>query len=346
MTTQQAHILGDIKNNQENLQKVLSAIGNSTASDNERNMRYANLVHFFVVFGDKVQDLCNEIDRLENILAFSRTNSMHHSVLSVKQLQDLISKLQNYYEPEEIISLDIRYFYDIISLGTYFADTRLVIVLKFPIFSVKSFDLFKLCPIPNKNNDIILPSYPFMASNSHEYVYIEAECPKVNAWYICKQNIGHQLRTQRDCIHRLIYLQEIDETCQPTPISLSKEALTELDSQNYILSFPRPTKIQLICNQEQHQLLEGSYLARIPHNCRIKAPEFTIVNIEDKVQGLPIELMDIPWPTIARKHPRVKFNLTTIELSKLHNIQAQLATEDPITIQTIDTSIYHTTIPL
>lgn len=279
-------------------------------------------------------------------MAFSRTKSMHHSVLSLDQLRNLISILKHYYQPEEVINLDTRYYYDIISLGTYFADKRLVIVMKFPIISKKFFDLYRLCPIPNKNHVIILPSYPFMASNSHEYVYIEAECPKVGATYICEQHIGHQLRTQRDCIHRLIHLQEIDETCQPTPISLSKEALTELDSQSYILSFPRPTKVQLICGQEQHKLLEGSFLARVPHNCRIIAPEFTVVNIEDKIKGLPIELINIPWPTTTLKYPKAKFNLTTIELTKLHNIQMQLATEIPIQLDTIDTSVYHTTIPL
>lgn len=345
MTIEQTHIFNDLKTNQDKLEKALSIVFNYTVSENERNKKHMNLVNYFAIFGEKVQDLSNEIDRLEDILAFSRTKSMHHSVLSVSQLQDLINTLKMYYKPAEIISLEIRYYYNIISLGTYFTGKRLVIVLKFPIISTQSFDLYRLCPFPNKDNQVIIPPYPFMASNSFEYVYMEAECPKVNAWYICEQIIGHQLRNQRDCIHRLIHLQEIDESCQPTPISLYKEALTELDDQNYIISFPKRTRVQLICGQEQHRQLEGSYLARVPHNCRIKTPEFTVVNIEDKVKGSPIELIDMPWPTHIKNQPKIKFNFTSIDLAKLQNIQNQIAT-DPVTVDTANAYLYHTTIPL
>lgn len=297
MNVQQNQILTDLKNNQGKLQTALSNIINLTYSDNERNTRYIRLAQFFMLFSEKVQDLTEEINRLENILSFSRTKSMHHSVLSVEQLQDLLIELKKYYKSEEVINLNIRYYYDIITLGTYFVDKRLVIVLQFPIVLTDSFDLYRLCPIPNKNNDIILPSYPFMASNSQEYVYIETECQKVTEWYLCEQKVGHQIRKQRDCIHTLIYLQDIDRSCTLTPVVLSREALTQLDSQHYMLSFPRLTKVQLICQQEKHQILEGSFLARIPHNCKIGTPEFTIVNTEDKIRGQPVELMNIPWPS-------------------------------------------------
>ena len=185
-----------------------------------------------------------------------------------------------------------------------------------------------------------------MASNPQEYVYIEAECPKITDFYLCEQKIGHQIRTQTDCIHKLIHSQEIDGTCNTTSVLLAKEALMELDSQNYIISFPRPTKVQMICNQEQHQMLNGSFLANIPHNCRIKAPEFTLVNIEDKVQGLPIELINIPWPSSTEKHMKINFNLTTVELANLHNIQKQITMQEPIALEEVEDSIYHTTIPL
>lgn len=347
MNLQQTKLFTDLKYNQEKLHNALTNVIQLTNSVNEQSNRFVQLVQFFIVLGEKVQDLADELFRLENILAFSRTKSMHHSVLSVQQLHNLIMTLKKYYQPGEIINLDIRNYYEIIRLGTYFVDKRIVIALQFPIIYIDSFDLYRLNPIPNKNNEIILPPYPFMASNSQEYVYIEAECPRVNNKYLCEQKVGHQIRTQRDCIHRLIYLQEIDGICTATPVTLAKEALTELDSQSYLISFPRPTKVQLICGQEKHQLLEGSFLAHVPITCKVKTPEFTIVNTEDKIRGSPIELINIPWPISTETHKLMTFNLTTIDLNNLQNIQKQLITQDPITIDTADdASLYHTTIPV
>ncbi|CAG9090631.1 unnamed protein product [Plutella xylostella] len=164
---------------------------------------------------------------------------------------------------------------------------------------------------------------------------MEAECQKVATWYICNHKARIQNKEHRDCVYDLIYQQEIEGTCHPTPISLYKEALLELDSQHYIMSFPKPTKVQLECGQEEHRLLEGSFLATIPHNCYIKSPEFTAYNIENKVLGYAVEI------TASQKLPessksRVRYNFTTIDLNKLHNIQQQIMTESPAKLDTAD----------
>lgn len=119
-----------------------------------------------------------------------------------------------------------------------------------------------------------------------------------------------------------------------------------MDDRNYIVTFPKPTKIHLNCSQEQHKTIQGSYLARVPRNCKITAPEFTIINIENKIKGQVLEIMDIGVPTyISENNHQPTFNLTSIELSNLHNIQKQLTMEKPIELEKEDSSVYHTTIP-
>lgn len=349
MTIQQTSILNNMSQNQQKLDKAISHIINMTNTDRERISQYAQLSQLFNMISENVQDLSDEISRLENILAFSRTNSMHHSLLSIQDLSFMISKLKAFYGSNSVLNLDIRYYYDLVSLGSYFADKKIVIVLKFPILSMSTYDLYRLCPVPNKHSEIILPSFPYLATNSREFVYMEAECPKIDTWYICKQKISHQTRTQRDCIYHLIYQQEIDDTCHPTPISLFKEALLELDSQHYVISFPKQTKVQISCGQEEHHLLQGSYLATIPRNCSIKTPEFTIANIDDKIRGHAVEIMTIPKESSITKKQSLRYNLTTIDLNKLHNIQHQVLMEVPTMVDSLNlsnTPIYHTTIPL
>lgn len=184
------------------------------------------------------------------------------------------------------------------------------------------------------------------ATNIQEHVYIEAECPKVGVWYICEQKLSHQIRNQQDCVQKLIQSQEVDGTCKPTPISLYKEALVELDDSHYAVTFPKPTKVQLKCHQDQHVILEGSYVVTIPHQCYLKTSEFTLVNINNKLRGQPLRIMSVPLPSEAHEHtPVIKMN--SINLSHLNSVERQIALEYPVEIDHVQTtSIYHTTIPM
>lgn len=346
-TLQQTLLLNNLTVNQLKLDKALRYVINLTTSHDERILRYTHLAQLFVILSDNIQELAGEISRLENILAFSRSISLHHSVISIRDIKNMISKLQHLYSSDQVIDLDLRYYYDIISLGSYYLDKKIVVVLKFPITLPTTFNLYKLCPVPNKENLVILPPYPYVATDLKEFVYTEAECPKIDKWHLCEQKLSHQIRSNLDCMGKLIKLQEIDETCQTTPISLSKEALLELDSRHYIISLPNPTKIQLFCGQEKHQLLHGSFLATVPKSCKIKSPEFTLANIDDKVNGIVVEITAFPRMTNYTQKIEQNYHLTSIDLGTLNNIQRQITMESPVATDSANlSSLYHTTIPL
>ncbi|XP_063538179.1 uncharacterized protein LOC134747489 [Cydia strobilella] len=258
----------------------------------------------------------------------------------------MIKTLHEIYGKDQILDLDIREYYNFINIGSYFSKNNLVVVLKVPITYQGSFDLYKLCPLPNKNGRILIPPYPFIATNSVEYVYTEAECPKSGDWYICEQKLSHQIRTDQDCIQKLIHSQEIDETCVTTPISLTKEALLELDDQHYAITFPLPTKIKTSCQQEQHIILKGSYVATIPQHCSIRSPHFTIININNKIRGQPLKIMSIPLES-KHENSNAILKMSSINLKNLEAIEQKLSMEKPIEInEVLSPSFYHTTIPL
>lgn len=350
LTFQQTQILGNLTLNQKKLEILITLMANTSNSERGKIMLFAQISQIFNVLSENIQELFSEMTRLENLLAFSRTNSMHHSVLSISDLSKLIIKLKELYGPISILDLDIRNYYDIITLGSYFVGRKLVIVLKFPILIPSTYDLYKLNPVPNKNSLIIIPPFPFIATNSQEFVYMEAECPKFESWYVCKQKTIHQTRTKRDCITRLVHEQEIDATCHFTPISLAKEALLELDSQHYVIVFPKKTRVRVSCGKEEYRFLEGSFIATIPRNCSIKTPEFTIINIDDKIRGYAVEIMTAPKISSSSNSAKhlLQYNLTSIDLNTLHDIQHQVLIAPPVTQGSADfasTAIYHTTIP-
>lgn len=343
MTIQQNQIIRNISLNQVKLERALTFVMNMT-NDNERIIHYVHLVQLFAILSENVQELMSEINRIENILAFSRNKSIHHSILSVKDVRNIISQLKRTYRSGQIIDIDIRDYYEILSLASYFTESTVVIVLKFPITFSTEYQLYELCPVPNKESLIIVPTAPYIASNSQEYVYMEAECPKVSSWHICEQKIVHQILSRTDCIQKLIQSQEIDGTCKPTPISLTKEALIELDSYHYIIAFPNSTKVQLSCGKERFEMLQGSFMVSVPQGCKIKTPELSIINLDNKLVGKPLELMALPhYETPVKTR---SFTLKTTDLTSLRRIQNQITSQDEIKVETLDTiGIYHTTIP-
>lgn len=179
----------------------------------------------------------------------------------------MIKKLRNTYAEGQILDLELREYYDIIKPGSYYVDKKIVFVFKFPIFSKNSYDFYKLSVVPNKHAQALIPTFPFLATNEMSYVYIEAECPKLKNWYLCEKGVAYQIRTKADCIQELITNQVLQESCHFTTVTLMTEAMEKLDDQHYVLSFPHETKAQLICNQKDYTMLQGSYLATIPVGC-------------------------------------------------------------------------------
>lgn len=352
MTFHQTEVLTNLTKNQLKLEKAFMYFINASNNQKEQVTYYANLSQVLAAVTESVHDLVLEIDRLENIVAFSRTSTVHHSILNLNNLNEMISKLKGFYNQDQIINLeDIRYYYNLISLGCYFVGNKLIIVLKFPISIPSLYYLYHLCPVPNKHSVVIIPPSPYLATNSKEFVYMEAECPKVDNVYICKHQTSYHTKTRRDCIFTLIHLQEIDETCNPTPISLPKEALMELDDQHYIISFQQPTKVQVLCGQDRHQILKGSYLATIPKTCSIKTSDFTITNVNNKLRGNKFEILTLSSSQLnalsSSRNQKPNFNITAIDLNKLHDIQHQITMEVPVKSNNSHLiSTYHTTISL
>lgn len=126
-------------------------------------------------------------------------------------------------------------------------------------------------------------------------MYIEAECPKYSNTYLCEKNVAQHIRTEPDCTQELIINQALDGSCHFTKISLAKEAVGKLDDQHYVLSLPRPTKVQLACGRKDFNTLQRSYLFTIPENCYIRAAELTIINDSNEIKGQPLKISKIPF---------------------------------------------------
>lgn len=345
--SQHGTILDKITKNQEKVNATLELLLEKTAYTDYSLIKFAKFAQILGIITNNVEDLMLEIIRLENIMAFIRASSTHHSMIDIEVLRSMIDRLKSIYNQDQVLNLELREYYNLIKPGSYFIEKRIVIIYSFPIVSTDPYDLYKLSIVPNKQQLALIPSSPYIATNEKSFVYIEAECPKYSSIHLCERETSHQIRTKPDCIQELIINQGLEDTCQYTKISLSKQAVEKLDDQHYVLSLPQPTKVQLACGRKDFNILQGSYLVTIPLDCYLQTTEFTIINDSNEIKGQPLKLSKIPFNDMNQTTDSTHIiGFNSVNLEELHSIQNKLLMEGPIQIdKTQPAVLYHTTIP-
>lgn len=340
-------ILIQIVENQKKINSTLELILDNESYRDSNLIKYAQFAQLLAIITENIDDTLSELIKIENILAFIRNSNTHHSMLKIDILRNMIEKLKLIYSSDRILTLELREYYNIIRPGYYFAGKRIVITFKFPIASKDIFDFYRLTVVPNKFNQSIIPTYPFMASTRQAFMYIETECPKLSNWYLCDEKLNSQVKKQADCVHSLIINQAFDVTCTMTSISLAKEAVDRLDEKHYVISFPKETKIHTICGREDFNTAHGSYLITVPVNCILRIEEFTIANINDRIEGRPLKLMQIPIAAKVQASTSSHIRLNSINLKGLHEAQSKIMLQPTMHIDDVSAySLYHTTIPI
>lgn len=243
-------------------------------------IKYAKIGHLLVILSENIDNLRNELLRIENSLAFIYASSTHHSMISIDILNSMIDKLKTIYGKESILNLGLREYYNIIPPASYYANKQMVFIFWFPIISQDIFLLYRLAVVSNKKSPAVIPSSPFIATNENSFLYIEAKCPKHSSWYLCQIELNHQIRSNSDCIRKLITNQILKESCRLTTVNIIRGSMEKLDDMHYIISFPENQKIQISCNKHEFTSLKGSYLITIP-----------IINDNNEVRGQPLKLI-------------------------------------------------------
>lgn len=82
-SSQQNSILKSLSSNQARLEKDFQNFADSTFTQTEQIMYYAHMSQLFSLISENIDDLSDEISRLENILAFSRTGTIHYYLIRI-----------------------------------------------------------------------------------------------------------------------------------------------------------------------------------------------------------------------------------------------------------------------
>lgn len=312
MSSQYSKIIDSIVDNQRKIETLINKISESDATNEYDLIKYAHFAQVLIILSDNVDSISQELARLQNTLAFIRVSTMHHSLLSSLEIRNLVDRLTTLYGNSKLVDLDIREYYDVIQLGSYYLGNEIVIVFKFPIFTPHTYDLYQLSIVPNKNHEILIPSSRFLAIHEKDFKYIEAECPKTSNWFLCEEKRSSQNRPSQDCLHQPITTQRRKSICSPVTVTLEQPAYEELDDRHYTINFPVSTKVHLSCGRDLYKEYHGSYLAIIPQTCYLETSEFIISNAKDRLKGHVLTITDLP------KEPDYNISKATIKLNSIN----------------------------
>lgn len=345
LMSEHTRLIEELVLNQKKIEDTVNLIVDNMS---DREMRYAHLAQYLFILSDNIENLSDEILRLENVIASISSSSTHHSVLNLSSLISMLNKIKIIYDKREILDISLRDYYELIRVGSYYNSNQLVIIFKVPVVYPDTYTLYKLSIVPNKFQKALIPPYPYIAISRKESLYIEAECPKSNQLYICLTTPVNQFKSESDCMYQIIEYQKKDDSCTVATVHLPKGAMEQLDEKHYTLSFPETTKVEIICGLNHHTTLRGSYLATLPLGCSIRSAEFTISNSNDQVKGKAVIIMDPPCQNYTSNSQEPSIQLNSINLENLHSSNMKVSLLSPIRIDEVpsDKSLYHTTIPM
>ncbi|XP_061379911.1 uncharacterized protein LOC133319454 [Danaus plexippus] len=322
-SSQYSKIISNIIENQSHLQTLINEISESIITSDNDLIKYAHLAQILLIITDNVDSVTQELYKLQNVLGFIKLSTVHHAVLNLETMNSMISNVSNLYGRQKVLDLDIRDYFDIIKIGSCYVGNKIVIVYKIPIVLPYTYDMYKLSIIPNLNQEILIPPFPYLTLYEKDFMYIEAECPKSSKWYLCEDNRHLQSQESNDCIQHLILTQQRGSSCNPITVSLKKAAFEKLDDLHYSISFPAPTKTHLSCGQDSYRTLHGSYLVTIPQACYIETPQFTLTNVNNRLKGQAVRIMDLPSYNVTPASAS-KIKLNSIDLKRLHEINTKV----------------------
>ncbi|CAB3250091.1 unnamed protein product [Arctia plantaginis] len=194
---EQSSVLERLVQNQIEINNTLQSWSERDSYRENSFHRYGRFTQTLTIITD-ANDVLNGLINIENMLAFTRTTTTHHSMISLKVLRLMLSKLRLVYGPEQVVDLELRDYYTLIRSGSYFVNKQIVIIFKFPIVSKSTYDLYRLSLAPNRFHQVIIPPSPFLAINRKEFVYIEAECPKYHHLSLCDETSHRRILHSTD----------------------------------------------------------------------------------------------------------------------------------------------------
>lgn len=350
-------IISELRENQNNLirqnNKHLSLTNNLIKNVNET---IALISHNQEIISDKIVIITKELDKtlfdftsymevrdaldqirinleaihkflleIENSISFARIGVLHTSIVSLEEIDFIVQKMILTHSENQIIyAKPNQYFkyYDIVRTSVFLTEDKIIFSLDFPLVFTDSFTHFRLFPIPTANNTVIIPQNSYFTKSDTSYQYEENPCQFLNPEYLCSERRLADQTVEPDCIFSVLNIDAIHPKCHHVKVQVHQAIIEEINKEYYIGIFPTSERLQTICGRNEIFSLKGSYLFKVPAECKIQTTTYSYINTKGTLPGHPLLLPNVHIANTTLNLTR-KVDLLDTPLDKLHQLQLQ-----------------------
>lgn len=270
---------------------------------------------------------------VENAITFARLGKLHSSILKLDELESILKTILKHYSPEQLLFpnfSDIHRYYDLLEIEAYYSDRKIVFVIHFPIIYPETFLYYHLYSIPTQNLTTIIPRNTYLIMNGNFYQYTSTPCIDLHPNHYCSDNNVIDEMKQEDCVSQLLQLRSTHESCQPTPVQITKNIVQSIDESHYIAIFVNRTKMQTTCDRTDFTTVQGTYLIELPPGCQFETNNQGFINEKHVTDGQPMLLPEINIPHNSSIASVAKITIEDVDLDKIHELQREQQKLRPI----------------
>lgn len=231
----------------------------------------------------------NEISTIINAILFAKNNAIHPVIITPQQYGVELIKTLTYLPsqtkyPLDLNDKDIPELMSLTNLITYVTKEKLVFVIKTPLITQVSYDLYNVLPVPIKSKEntflFVLPNFKYflISNNKMHYTSLEDlnQCKILqnNKRYICKlESALYSVHTSKTCETELMYGNtKLPNECDTRVGFIKTEQWYKLHRSNHWL-YVTPGKIIGTLNCKNNEPIDieliNSGIIKISDNCKL-----------------------------------------------------------------------------
>lgn len=151
------------------------------------NVQLLETISLQLINIDKLEKQVNILLRTINL---ARLDTPNIELFTLQDLKILENYLFTQYSTNMVLQLDKNHLFKVLDnsrITLLLKNSVIVIILKIPILQSTTFSLYKVYPVPNQNDIIIIPPTHFYLKDSTKEKWSE-KC-KVETFYLCSSNL-------------------------------------------------------------------------------------------------------------------------------------------------------------
>lgn len=228
------------------------------------------------------------LDDIINAVMFTKSHSIHPSVLTPKQMyEELTHSVKDLNKNSELpisLSLDsIHTLIDLAQLSCYFINSKVVFVIKIPLVCKSEYVLYKpiSVPIPHDVDKpdsyaMIVPHCNHVAISKDKLTYVclqeLSNCVKtINQIYVCNKLDIYSVQDMPICETEMLckIVNKLPQQCETKLVYGNIDIWQELKNNKWLFVKSEPTKLTLECNSQitEYKLL-GTGLISLEPECK------------------------------------------------------------------------------